>query len=609
MRHLDDLENAENWKGDQEKKKRPLKSSDASRPQTAEDKTGAPVWGESEAGSDPIKRPAKRSGTPKVRASENPLANPNEPFVMPTRSIPSKSAFFQMTSQIKHRKKSSVILRGLSVLLALIISAGIIYLAINFFKEKEDLPSSQSASGNKLLNDSIDHELEGMSLEELAALERELSSGIADNKELRPAKTITIKPENKSLSSPEESATPGGAKTKEAVRVESAPQEAPETAQTVIEQEKNVTEAFNVKPDAHDKVTPPREVPNAVDSVSETEQKPEMEIQADPSEVSTEPANTLLSVEDSVPDNEVLENHSSLHNSVNDPNQISVREQAVKEGPGAPEAEMQAHAEVERISKQQELSETLPSVPYPALILKEPTIRAPDRESISSSSDINEEAGALNIPAAERSEESTAPSFLTSAQSALSGSLKEMFISYEEEFDGNSKEWPEFENSSTTAYVKGGKYQIENKTSDSSHTIFHPQDLPHSMDFMIQASFASLTNTGGHSYGYVFGARDNLAKFTFEVRDNSFYAIKKYQGGISEDLASGQIDNVFIGNNNLKVLKIVKQGERIRFYINDHYMEEISGLALWGNKTGFIIEGKMYLTVDWLKTQLRFNNN
>jgi hypothetical protein len=190
-------------------------------------------------------------------------------------------------------------------------------------------------------------------------------------------------------------------------------------------------------------------------------------------------------------------------------------------------------------------------------------------------------------------------------QSGTSSTVKEMFVNYEEQFNDNSGHWPVFNNSMASVLIDDGKYHVEHKASTGSYTVLHPDDLPNDMDFMIHVFIRSVQSSGEYSYGFVFGAKDAGNSYSFQIRNNHLYSIEKMLGGHTVKLAQGSIDNIFISQNSQKTLKIVRQGNIVRFYIDDHYIDEIVHVDFPGNRVGFLVEGKVKTSIEGTKTQIR----
>lgn len=107
------------------------------------------------------------------------------------------------------------------------------------------------------------------------------------------------------------------------------------------------------------------------------------------------------------------------------------------------------------------------------------------------------------------------------------------------------------------------------------------------------------------SYGFVFGAKDSLNNYTFQIRENGFYSISKYKNGSLQELANGKIKKTNYNQGGINVLKIAKKDNKVQFYINDNITDEIPDLSFFGNKAGFIVDGELRIAVDNIFTQIQ----
>ena len=200
---------------------------------------------------------------------------------------------------------------------------------------------------------------------------------------------------------------------------------------------------------------------------------------------------------------------------------------------------------------------------------------------------------------------------------SVSPDTQRNIVTHEEAFNNNSNNWDTFDTNMASAKIKSGEYLIENKRKKGPHIIFYHYDFPLDSNFITEASIRAVANANNYSYGLVvknsdsrsygivFGARDALNNYTFKIRENGFYSISKYRNGALQELAGGKIKNTVYNQNAVNVLKIIKQGNSIQFYINDNSIDEISNLSFFGNKAGFIVEGATRIAVEKTRTQIQ----
>jgi hypothetical protein len=198
-------------------------------------------------------------------------------------------------------------------------------------------------------------------------------------------------------------------------------------------------------------------------------------------------------------------------------------------------------------------------------------------------------------------------SFAQDKQSGVSSTLREMSVMYEDQFDTHTNKWPEYQNSTSSALIENGEYHIEHNDKESVHVVLHPDGISRGMDSMIQISISDVRGSGNYSYGFVFGARDPSNNYSFQIRNGNVYVIEKMLDGKRKEIASGQIDTIF-SNNFGKTLKLVKQRDKIRFYVDDNYVDELplTNTNFTGDLIGFLVEGRVKISVDWTRTQIKY---
>lgn len=196
---------------------------------------------------------------------------------------------------------------------------------------------------------------------------------------------------------------------------------------------------------------------------------------------------------------------------------------------------------------------------------------------------------------------------------------QEDFATYDEAFTENSNNWDVFNTGMASARIEKGEYLIENKRKAGAHIVLNHMDLLDKTDFITEVSIRPVKNlenfsfglvvndAGGRFYGFIFGAEDASHYNSFQISEDGFYSISTYQNAVSKVLRSGKIKKAADSQNPLNTLKVIKQGDNIRFYINDDYLDEISNLSFYGKKAGFIIDGGLKIAVDKIHTQTKIH--
>ncbi len=182
--------------------------------------------------------------------------------------------------------------------------------------------------------------------------------------------------------------------------------------------------------------------------------------------------------------------------------------------------------------------------------------------------------------------------------------VSDEFVSYEEQFNDNTGGWELFDTTMATARIDGGKYYIFNKSETGELFILHHADFPLGREFVIETAIKTEKASENHSYGFVIGASDASNSYVFQIVGDESYAILKFQDGDPEELLSGKIRSRVFKQKAFNSIKLEKLGSKIRFYINNHYIDEVSDIALFGKRVGFHVEGKSEIAIDYTRSQI-----
>jgi hypothetical protein len=173
-----------------------------------------------------------------------------------------------------------------------------------------------------------------------------------------------------------------------------------------------------------------------------------------------------------------------------------------------------------------------------------------------------------------------------------------------EQFDNNDNKWEVFNTTMASARIEDGKYYIENKSETGELFILHHADFPLGKEFVIETAIKTIKASDNHAYGFVMGASDASNSYVFQIVGDKAYAIMKIQMGDPLELSSGKIRKTVFKKDAFNALKMEKMGSKIRFYLNNYYIDEISDVTLFGKRVGFYVEGKSEIAVDYTRSQI-----
>ncbi len=140
-------------------------------------------------------------------------------------------------------------------------------------------------------------------------------------------------------------------------------------------------------------------------------------------------------------------------------------------------------------------------------------------------------------------------------------------------FDGytsNKNNWSESNNENIALEIKDGDYFFDHKRASGGWSSTIKQYIDTSRDFKILADFKKISGIQNNGYGLVFGREDSNNQNLFYVNGNGSYTVSRIEGGktnyIKDWVKSSAIRK---GNGAYNVLKIIKVGNKLEYYINN----------------------------------------
>ena len=132
-----------------------------------------------------------------------------------------------------------------------------------------------------------------------------------------------------------------------------------------------------------------------------------------------------------------------------------------------------------------------------------------------------------------------------------------------------------------------------------------------SKDFIIETAIGEIgTSTGW--YGVTFGRKNSSNEFSFLLSGNGNYKFRKFDNDVYKEIIPLTFaSSIKTGTNAENIVKIVKSGSLIRFYINNTYVNEAPFERFFGNKFGYTIYFDRKINADYLdiKYQTETYNN
>ncbi len=188
-------------------------------------------------------------------------------------------------------------------------------------------------------------------------------------------------------------------------------------------------------------------------------------------------------------------------------------------------------------------------------------------------------------------------------------------------FDGytdNRNDWSTSKNENVDLDIRNGNYYFDHKRASGGWSSTTKKYIDTSRDFKILADIKKESGIQNNGYGIVFGRLDSNNQNLFYVNGNGNFSINKIKNGqnnyLKEWSASSAIRK---GNGAYNVLKVVKIGSKLEYYINNTKVYTDYSPEFFGDRLGYIVYDRQkvsiaYLSVGYLdkkKTVVNTNTN
>lgn len=172
-------------------------------------------------------------------------------------------------------------------------------------------------------------------------------------------------------------------------------------------------------------------------------------------------------------------------------------------------------------------------------------------------------------------------------------------IMYEEYFNNNS-DWPEFDDEYSAGKVENGNYIFEHKVEDINKWTSIYLYYDYSGDYTMETSLSILEKTDNFYHGIIWLRKDNYNHYYMYLHDDNFYIgyIYNYNHHSVSDITPSE---AIKENGEANVLKVVKNGDHLDFYINGIKVYDYDMEFYVGDEFGFKLRSKGKIAIDYVK--------
>lgn len=169
-----------------------------------------------------------------------------------------------------------------------------------------------------------------------------------------------------------------------------------------------------------------------------------------------------------------------------------------------------------------------------------------------------------------------------------------------EQFDDNNNKWFEKDDAEVFYKVQNGQYHFHHKREKGGWFSW-PKiivNIDSSGDFRIESTMTKISGVNDRTYDIFWAMKDNRNYFSFGINGNGSYLYGKYVQGQWKALIDWTPSTQINRGNLTNSLAVEKSGDKIKFYVNDHLVDERPYQKGLGKRIGFILNGPMAVEID-----------
>ena len=166
-------------------------------------------------------------------------------------------------------------------------------------------------------------------------------------------------------------------------------------------------------------------------------------------------------------------------------------------------------------------------------------------------------------------------------------------------FTNNNNNWSTTNTSGRTILsVANSYYNFEHLKENGGWATDIPKTIDTSRDFEIVTAIKKIKGVSNYSYGLQWGKEGN-SSFRFYLTGNGYYKISRVVDGKEELIKKfTKSSAVKTGNGALNTMKIRKEGDHYKFYVNNRFVTQTDFEAFFGHQLGYVVFNKQKIGVD-----------
>ena len=174
---------------------------------------------------------------------------------------------------------------------------------------------------------------------------------------------------------------------------------------------------------------------------------------------------------------------------------------------------------------------------------------------------------------------------------------------FSDQFDNNSNEWFTGKDDKKDFSIRNGKYYLNHKRNEKGWATYDNHYIDASKDFEIETKLDKISGVNNYGYGLIFGKKgDN--DYRFYISSSGYYKVARMIDNKEQVLKKWTTSTyVNSGNSKSNTIKVKKEGNYYKFYVNDHNVYQMDYEAFYGNELGFVVYNNVEVAVDYLRVK------
>ena len=169
-----------------------------------------------------------------------------------------------------------------------------------------------------------------------------------------------------------------------------------------------------------------------------------------------------------------------------------------------------------------------------------------------------------------------------------------------DKFENNNKEWAVGDFDRYNLKIENGKMIFSYKLERETSCIWQKTDLDGDKPYTIETTIRQISGEKNFGHGLIWGLKNIDNYFSFSITNTGYYRIGRMEDKVFNVYYTGWTKTSWVKSGEPNKLKIVNDGEHIKFYVNDHFQNEIASEEMFGDGVGYMMSRKHSIEIDYL---------